>query len=90
MSSGKVLLAFVAGAAAGAVLGMLFAPAKGSMTRKRIARKGTEYSDDVKGKFNESIDALTEKYDVVKEGAMDLVEKGKGKAASVLGAKHSK
>jgi gas vesicle protein len=90
MSSGKVLLYIVVGAAVGAVLGVLFAPAKGSVTRKRITRRGTDYAEDVKEKFNEYIDAITEEYDTIKEGAMDLVDKGKEKAASVAGAKHAK
>jgi gas vesicle protein len=77
MSSGKVLLYVAAGAAAGAILGMLFAPAKGSATRRRIARRGADFAEDVKEKFNESIDALTKGYDTVKEGAIDLVHKGK-------------
>jgi gas vesicle protein len=90
MSSGKVLLGVIAGVAAGAVLGMLLAPAKGSATRKRIARTGTEYAEDATEKLNECIDAMTEEYDTVKEGAMDLVVKGKKKAASVTGTKHFK
>jgi gas vesicle protein len=90
MSSGKVLLGVVAGAAAGAILGMLIAPVKGSAMRKRIARTGTDYSDDAKGKFNEYIGVLTEEYDTIKEGTMDLVDKGKKKAASVVGRKHFK
>jgi gas vesicle protein len=90
MSSGKVLLGVVAGVAAGTVLGMLLAPAKGSTTRKRIARTGSDYAEEAKDKFNEYIDAVTEEYDTVKEGAKDLVGKGKEKAASVTGAKHGK
>jgi gas vesicle protein len=86
MRSGKVLLCVVVGA----VLGVLFAPAKGSVTRRRIVRRGTDYAEDVKKKFNEYIDALTEEYSAVKEGAMDLVDKGIEKAASVSGAKHAK
>jgi len=73
MSSGKILL----GVVIGAVLGVLFAPAKGSVTRKRIARSGTAYAEDVKEKFNGYIDAITEEYDTIKEGAMDLVNNGK-------------
>ena len=77
MISGKVITGIVVGAAVGAVIGVLYAPAKGSTTRKRIARRSTDYAEDVKEKFNESIDALTKGYDSVKEGAMDLVHKGK-------------
>lgn len=87
MKPGNVLLGVTVGAVAGAILGMLFAPAKGSATRKRIARKGTEYAEDAKEKV---IDAVTEGYDIVKEGAMDWVEKGKGKLVSVAEAKHAK
>ena len=90
MDTGKVLLGVVAGAAAGAIVGMLFAPAKGSVTRRRIARKSTEYAEEAKDKFNEYIDALAEEYDTVREGAIDWVDKGKEKVASLAGAKHSK
>lgn len=90
MSSGKVLLGVVAGAAAGAVLGMLFAPGKGSTTRKRIAQTGSDYSEVAKDKFNEYVDAATEEYDTIKKGTMDLVDNGKKKAASVVGTKHFK
>jgi gas vesicle protein len=90
MSSGKILLGVVVAAAVGAVFGMLYAPAKGSATRKRIARKGTDYAEDVKEKLNEYTDVITEEYDTLKEGGMDLVNKGKEKAASVAGAKHGK
>lgn len=77
MNSGKVLLGFFAGVAVGSVLGVLFAPATGFATRKRIARKSAHFADDVREKFNDSIDALTKGYDTVKKGAMDLVHEGK-------------
>ena len=39
MKSSNVLLGIVGGLAAGAVLGVLFAPDKGTNTRKKIAKK---------------------------------------------------
>jgi gas vesicle protein len=75
MNSGKVLLGVVAGATVGAILGLLFAPAKGSMTRKRIARKGTDYAEDAKEMFGECVDVLTEGYKNIKDGTVDLADK---------------
>jgi gas vesicle protein len=40
------LLGFLAGAAAGAVAGILFAPGKGSETRKNIGKKVRDLSDE--------------------------------------------
>ena len=90
MSSKNVLLGVVAGAAAGAVLGILFSPAKGSVTRKRIVKRGADYADDAKEKFNEYIDAINDEYDTIKEEALDLVDKAKEKAASLTGVKHTR
>jgi len=45
LSSGKVLLGILTGAAAGALLGVLFAPEKGSVTRKKISKKGEDYAE---------------------------------------------
>ena len=90
MSAKRVLIGVVAGAAAGAVLGVLFAPAKGSATRKKIARRGAEYAEEAKEKLDESIDALTEGYDTIKEGALDLIGQGKEKIATVAKARHAK
>ena len=67
MSSGKVILGILAGAAAGAMLGILFAPEKGSTTRKKILSKGEEYADELKEKFNEFVDKVSEKFESTKE-----------------------
>ena len=59
MSSGKVLLGVLAGVAAGALIGILFAPDKGTETRKKIIEKGEDYVDGIKEKINGIVDDLT-------------------------------
>ena len=52
----------LAGAAAGAILGILYAPDKGSETRKRIRQKFNDISDEVRNAFDdltEGVDDLT-------------------------------
>jgi gas vesicle protein len=77
MSTGKVVLGTVAGLAIGGILGILFAPEKGSVTRKQIMDKGNDYADELKSKYNEFADSLTEKLQSAKEFAQELVENGK-------------
>jgi gas vesicle protein len=69
MSSGKVLLGLLAGVAACALIGVLFAPDKGSVTRKKIFKKGEDYAEGIKDKLDDFLDAINEKVEEVKEEA---------------------
>ena len=62
MNSGKVVLVLLAGAAAGALAGILLAPAKGSRTRRRVLKKGESWVDSVNGKLDELLNAANEKF----------------------------
>jgi len=79
MSSGKVFLGVLAGAAAGALAGILFAPDKGAKTRKKITRKGEDYLDALKETINEFLDTITEKMEKVKDEVSDYADKKMGK-----------
>ena len=75
MSSGKVVLGLLAGVAAGALAGILFAPAKGSRTRRRIMKKGEDYTEVLKEKFNDLLETVTEKMEKVKEEVSKFADK---------------
>jgi gas vesicle protein len=52
INNGKMIGALLVGAAIGGALGILFAPAKGSDTRRKIMSKGEDLRDSIKDKFN--------------------------------------
>lgn len=58
MTSGKALLGVLAGLAAGAVLGVLFAPVKGADARKNISKKGEDLANALNEKVDEKFDEL--------------------------------
>lgn len=59
-TTAKVLTGIVGGLAAGAILGILFAPDKGSQTRQKINDQGKNLADGVKNKFQRSKNRLNE------------------------------
>jgi gas vesicle protein len=79
MNSGKLMLGLLAGIAAGALLGILFAPEKGTETRRKIAEKGDDYVDGMKVKFNQLIDDVSQKIDGVKNKAKEMTAEAKPK-----------
>jgi gas vesicle protein len=72
MNSKQVLFGVLAGAVVGAALGILFAPDKGSDTRKKISKKGSDF-----------MDSITKKIKKIEEDVTTLAENGKSKAKEV-------
>ncbi len=83
MSNGKVLLGVLAGVAVGATLGILFAPDKGSVTRKKITQKGDDYADELGDKFESFLQNISQKFMEMREEAMKAANNGVVKAGDV-------
>ncbi len=67
----------VAGLAAGAILGLLYAPKNGTETRNKISKKSEEYIEVMEEKFDEFLLRLSKKLEKFKEDIPDLQLKKK-------------
>lgn len=83
MKSNNTLMSLIAGACAGIIAGILFAPDKGERTRKEFTKKGRDYADMARDELEEYLDYMKEKYEGTKRQAEDLAEKGEGIANEV-------
>ena len=69
-NTGKILTALGTGAVAGAIVGVLFAPDKGSGTRRKMNGQGKKIAGVVQGKFCKG----NEKFNNLKEGIVQTVK----------------
>lgn len=74
------VLGIIAGAAVGALIGILYAPEKGSKTRKKIKDKTRDVQDRLEHSFDEFVDTASKKYNSIVDNGEEFIEKEKAKA----------
>lgn len=71
MSTAKVVSGVLAGLAVGTILGILFAPDKGSETRNKIISKRNDFIDKIKSR-----NSLKNEFKNAKNEVINLAEEG--------------
>ncbi len=79
MKADKLILGVLGGVAVGALMGVLFAPEKGSKTRKKILDKSSDYADDLKYKFDGLLETMNDKYENIIQEGENLITESKAK-----------
>ena len=87
-NNGKIFLGIIAAAASGAVIGMLFAPDKGSGLRKKIGESVNDWTDEVvrainssKDKINTAVDKASSKVKTATEEGANYANRAKSSSA---------
>lgn len=82
-NTGKIAGALLIGAAVGAALGIIFAPDKGSETRKKILTGGEDLTDAMKEKFQSFLEEVKKDMELVKNKANAVIGNGVTKAEKI-------
>lgn len=78
-NNGKIIGALLIGAAIGGALGILFAPDKGSETRKKLLSKGDELKNSLTEKFSGLLAGVQNESEKVEEDAKEFLQNGSTK-----------
>ena len=72
--TGSLLAGVLLGAAAGVVLGVLFAPEEGKETRKKLIKKVGDLAEQAKDTYDNISSQVREKYDQIRDKAVEKTD----------------
>lgn len=72
-----IMTGILTGVSTGIILGVLFAPNKGSKTRRKIAKKGEYLADEANHQYHKVVNNISDKIDGVEQSTETLLQKGK-------------
>ena len=87
MNTKNLLIGIGTGLVAGAVIGILFAPHKGKITRRKIKNQTEDYTEAVKDTFSDIVETITEKFETVSKEITDYTDSIKNKISDFKKAK---
>jgi gas vesicle protein len=90
MSAAKIVLGTLGAFAAGTAVGMLYAPNKGSATRKELLKESSRRMDSIRKNASEKVDAIEEAYKGAKSATADLTRNIKGAVDALAGSEPEK
>jgi len=80
IGAGSLLVAFVAGALAGAAVALLYAPASGDETRDYLGRRAREESDRARRNINTAFDKAREQYEKARDQFQQMTREPESEA----------
>lgn len=83
-NSSKSLLAFLFGAATGAIIGLLYAPEKGTHTREKLSFMLDKYKNELEDLVQELVKTKTATESVAKSEGQKVIKNAKDKAEKLL------
>ena len=89
MTTSKILLSIIAAAGAGAAIGLLYAPDKGTNTRKNISDKGDKLLESLNDSIGQLQGTINKKYNTALNETDNLISNGKSKYDEMKGAAKS-
>jgi len=87
MNTKNLLIGVASGLVAGAVIGILFAPHKGRVTRRKIKNQSEDYAEAVKDKFNEIVEGISGKFETISKDISEYTDSIKEKIGNHKKAK---